>query len=139
MKAGLCAEDRVGQDFARALQRSLARQSLSETHGTMRRTGVKHRLARALQRSLARPNDSETHGFRRSSCGKSSCLPPRETPVSRPLPGSTLVLEAQDKTNPLGGGLFYCAEDQGRTGDLPLFRRALYQLSYLGKRKTLIN
>jgi hypothetical protein len=30
-------------------------------------------------------------------------------------------------------GVFCGAEDQGRTGDLSLFRRALYQLSYLGK------
>lgn len=29
------------------------------------------------------------------------------------------------------------AENQGRTGDLPLFRRALYQLSYLGMCQTL--
>ena len=36
------------------------------------------------------------------------------------------------------GAFAFCAEDQGRTGDLPLFRRALYQLSYLGKDLTFI-
>lgn len=33
--------------------------------------------------------------------------------------------------------LYFGAEDQDRTGDLPLFRRTLYQLSYLGERETL--
>ena len=45
---------------------------------------------------------------------------------------SSILSESKSKTRAEARIFDFCAEGQDRTGDLSLFRRALYQLSYLG-------